>query len=171
MFGLTQWMEAAHGLSAVQTGLVLLPMGAVSALLSRPLAARNLVRGPVAVSAVSMLLGSVAIMLLNSDSPMFALVLVSLIFGVTTATTTVGNQTALYKAAPADQIGTASGLFRTFGYLGTITSSVIGGIAFRDGVSDHGLHVLGVVLVVAGLAALLLTVLDRSLMRPRSAVV
>ncbi|WP_328864209.1 MFS transporter [Streptomyces sp. NBC_00304] len=171
MFGLTQWMEAAHGLSAVQTGLVLLPMGAVSALLSRPLAARNLVRGPVAVSAVSMLLGSVAIMLLDSESPMFALVLVSLIFGVTTATTTVGNQTALYKAAPADQIGTASGLFRTFGYLGTITSSVIGGIAFRDGVSDHGLHVLGVVLVVAGLAALLLTVLDRSLMRPRGAVV
>ncbi len=89
----------------------------------------------------------------------------------TAPATTVGNQTALDKAAPADRIGTASGLFRTFGYLGTITSSVIGGIAFRDGVNDHGLHVLGVVLVVAGLAALLLTVLDRSLMRPRGAVV
>ncbi|MFD8744232.1 MFS transporter [Streptomyces sp. NPDC059616] len=168
MFGLTQWMEAAYGLSTVQTGLMLLPMGAVSALLSRPLARRNLVRGPVIASALSMLLGSIGIMLLDSGSPVIALVLVSLVFGVATATTTVGNQTALYQAAPADQIGTASGLFRTFGYLGTITSSVIGGIVFRDGADDHGLHSLGIVLVAAGVAVLLLTVLDRSLMRHRS---
>ncbi|MEV8107921.1 hypothetical protein, partial [Streptomyces sp. NPDC088135] len=38
------------------------------------------------------------------------------------------------------------------------------GIVFRDGASDHGLHTLGVVLVAAGLAVLLLTVLDRRLM-------
>ncbi|MBX7554810.1 MFS transporter [Streptomyces sp. NPDC004232] len=165
MFGLTQWMEAAYGLSTLETGLMLLPMGAVSALLSRPLARRNLVRGPVIASALSMLLGSAGIMLLDAGSPVIALVLVSLVFGVTSATTTVGNQTALYQAAPADQIGTASGLFRTFGYLGTITSSVIGGIVFRDGASDQGLHSLGLVLVVAGVAVLLLTVLDRRLMR------
>ncbi|MGW1408291.1 MFS transporter [Streptomyces sp. NPDC002403] len=165
MYGLTQWMEASYGLSALRTGLMLLPMGAVSALLSRPLARRNLVRGPVVASALSMLLGSIGIMLLDSDSPVIALVLVSLVFGVTTATTTVGNQTALYRAAPADRIGTASGLFRTFGYLGTITSSVIAGIVFRDGADDHGLHSLGLVLVAAGLTVLLLTVLDRDLMR------
>ncbi|MFJ2876243.1 MULTISPECIES: MFS transporter [unclassified Streptomyces] len=164
MYGMTQWMEAAHGFSTVGAGLLLLPMGAVSALLSRPLATRNLVRGPLIASAVTMLLGSAGIMLLTSHSPAIAIVLVSLVFGVTSATTTVGNQTALYLAAPPDRIGTASGLFRTFGYLGTITSAVIGGIVFRDGASDHGLHTLGVVLVAAGLAVLLLTVLDRRLM-------
>ncbi|SNT30678.1 Major Facilitator Superfamily protein [Streptosporangium subroseum] len=165
MYGMTQWMEAAYGLSTVEAGLLLLPMGAVSALLSRPLASRNLVRGPLIASAVTMLLGSAGITLLTSHSPAIAIVLVSLIFGITTATTTVGNQIALYLAAPADQIGTASGLFRTFGYLGTITSSVIGGIVFRDGAGDHGLHSLGLVLVAAGIAVLLLTVLDRQLMR------
>ena len=164
MYGMTQWMEAAHGYSTVTAGLLLLPMGAVSALLSRPLASRNLVRGPLIASAVTMLIGSAGIMLLTSDSPMIALVLVSLVFGVTSAATTVGNQTALYLAAPPDQIGTASGLFRTFGYLGTITSAVIGGIVFRDGASDHGLHILGLVLVGAGVVVLLLTVLDRRLM-------
>jgi len=164
MYGMTQWMEAAHGLSAVTAGLLLLPMGAVSALLSRPLASRNLVRGPLIVSALTMLIGSAGIMLLTSHSPAIALVLVSLVFGVTSAATTVGNQTALYLAAPPDQIGTASGLFRTFGYLGTITSAVIGGIVFRAGVSDHGLHILGLVLVGAGVVVLLLTVLDRRLM-------
>ncbi|MFD7616293.1 MFS transporter [Streptomyces sp. NPDC059802] len=164
MFGVTQWMEAAYGMSTLKAGLLLLPMGAVSALLSRPLASRNLVRGPLIASAVTMLLGSAGIMLLTSHSPAIAIVLVSLVFGITTATTTVGNQTALYLAAPADQIGTASGLFRTFGYLGTITSSVIGSIVFRDGASDHGLHSLGLVLIAAGAAVLLLTVLDRHLM-------
>ncbi|MFJ8314005.1 MULTISPECIES: MFS transporter [unclassified Streptomyces] len=164
MYGMTQWMEAAHGMSTLAAGLLLLPMGAVSALLSRPLARRNLVRGPLIASAVSMLLGSVGIMLLTSHSPAIAIVLVSLVFGVTSAATTVGNQTALYLAAPPDQIGTASGLFRTFGYLGTITSAVIGSIVFRDGASDNGLHTLGFVLVAAGLAALLLTLLDRRLM-------
>ncbi|MBK6012949.1 MFS transporter [Streptomyces sp. MBT53] len=164
MYGMTQWMEAAHGYSTVTAGLLLLPMGAVSALLSRPLASRNLVRGPLIASAVTMLIGSAGIMLLTSDSPAVALVLVSLVFGVTSAATTVGNQTALYLAAPPDQIGTASGLFRTFGYLGTITSAVIGGIVFRDGASDHGLHILGLVLVGAGVVVLLLTVLDRRLM-------
>ncbi|MGW2692066.1 MFS transporter [Streptomyces sp. NPDC001296] len=164
LYGMTQWMEAAHGMSTVTAGLLLLPMGAVSALLSRPLASRNLVRGPLIASAVTMLLGSAGIMLLTSHSAQIEIVLVSLVFGVTSATTTIGNQTALYLAAPPDQIGTASGLFRTFGYLGTITSAVIGSIVFRDGASDHGLHALGTVLVVAGLAVLLLTVLDRRLM-------
>ncbi|MFD4755541.1 MFS transporter [Streptomyces sp. NPDC058426] len=165
MFGVTQWTQDTYGMSALRTGLLLLPMGAVSALLSRPLAGRNLVRGPLVAAALSMLAGSAGILLLSSDSPVFVLVLVSLVFGVTTATTTVGNQTMLYVAAPPDRIGTASGLFRTFGYLGTITSSVIGGIVFRAGTSDGGLHTLGFVLVGAGLAVLLLTVLDRRLMR------
>jgi predicted MFS family arabinose efflux permease len=164
MYGMTQWMEAAHGFSTVQAGLLLLPMGAVSALLSSPLARRNLVRGPLVVAALSMLVGSAGIMVLTSTSPAIVIVLVSLVFGVTCAATTVGNQTALYVSAPADQIGTASGLFRTFGYLGTITSSVIGSIVFRDGASDQGLHSLGLVLVAAGVAVLLLTVLDRRLM-------
>ncbi|MFE6687585.1 MFS transporter [Streptomyces sp. NPDC057743] len=165
MYGMTQWMEAAHGLSTVASGLLLLPMGAVSALLSRPLSRRNLVRGPLVTAAVTMALGSVGIMLLTSHSPALAIVVVSLVFGITSAATTVGNQTALYLAAPPDHIGTASGLFRTFGYLGSITSAVIGGIVFRDGASDHGLHTLGLVLATAGAAVLLLTVLDRRLMR------
>ncbi|MFI6656452.1 MFS transporter [Streptomyces sp. NPDC050523] len=166
MYGMTQWTEAAHGYSTVAAGLLLLPMGAVSALLSRPLARRNLVRGPLIAAAVTMVLGSGGLVLLTSHSPAVAIVLVSLIFGVTSAASTVGNQTALYIAAPADQIGTASGLFRTFGYLGTITSSVIAGIVFRDGAGDHGLHTLGLVLVAAGVAVLLLTLLDRRLTAP-----
>jgi len=164
MYGVTQWMEGARGISAEGAGLLLLPMGLVSALLSRPLARRNLVRGPLIAAALTMLAASIGIVLLTSHSPAAAIVLVSLVFGVTAATSTVGNQTALYLEAAPEEIGTASGLFRTFGYLGTIVSAVIGGLVFRHGATDHGLHILGIVLVAAGAVVLLLTVLDRRLM-------
>jgi hypothetical protein len=42
---------------------------------------------------------------------------------VITATATVGNQTALYTQAPADQVGTACGLNRTFSYFRSIASA------------------------------------------------
>ncbi|MBO1416509.1 MFS transporter [Streptomyces sp. FH025] len=164
MYGVTEWLEAAHGYSATTAGLLLLPMAGVSALLAQPLASRNLVRGPLVASAVTMLAGSAAIVLLTSHSPAIVIVLVMLVFGITSAATTVGNQTALYLEASPRQIGTASGLFRTFSYLGTIVSSVITGLVFHSGVTDRGLHGLGLVLVGAGVAVLLLTVLDRRLM-------
>ena len=53
------------------------------------------------------------------------------------------NQAALYREAPTEKVGTASGLLRTFGYVGSIASATITGIVFRGGVDDAGLrHVL-----------------------------
>jgi MFS family permease len=163
MYGLTQWLEAARVMSALEAGLFLVPMGALSALISRPLSRRNLVRGPLIAAALSMLVASVGILFLTTHSPAILVIAVSLLFGVTVGTTTVGNQTALYRQAPAGQIGTASGLFRTFGYIGSIASAAITGIAFRHSVSDHGLHILAIVLVAAGAVVLATTVLDRQL--------
>ncbi|WP_291415074.1 hypothetical protein [Actinophytocola sp.] len=93
-------------------------------------------------------------------------VAVTLLFGVTTGTSVVGNQTALYAQAPADQIGTASGLFRTFSYTGSIASATITGMVFRTEVTDRGLHTIAVILVAGGAAVLLMTVLDRRLRTP-----
>jgi MFS family permease len=168
MYGMTQWIEEARGLSTSAAGLLLVPMGALSALLSGPLSSRNVLRGSLVAAAVSMLAGAIGILVLGSASPVIVIVLVSLVFGVTIATTTVGNQTALYLHASPESIGSASGLFRTFGYLGTIASAVISSIVFRDEVTDHGLHILGAVLVAAGTAVLLLTVCDRRLMKHRT---
>jgi len=41
LYGITQWMEAARGLFPEQAGLVLLPMGAVAALVSHPVSRRK----------------------------------------------------------------------------------------------------------------------------------
>ena len=49
------------GLSPQKAGLVLLPMGIVAAIVSQPIAARNLVRGPLVVGAASLVLASAVI--------------------------------------------------------------------------------------------------------------
>jgi predicted MFS family arabinose efflux permease len=166
MYGVTQWLEAARGMSTEGAGLFLLPMGAMSALVSRPLSRRNLVRGPLIVAGGSMLVASIGILFVTSHSPAVLVVAVMLVFGLTIGTTTVGNQTAVYTQAPADQIGTASGLFRTFGYIGSIASATITGVVFKDDVTDHGLHTLAIVLVTAGAVVLAMTLLDRRLRPP-----
>jgi predicted MFS family arabinose efflux permease len=166
MYGVTQWLEAGRGLSSTQAGLLLLPMGALSALVSWPLSRRNLVRGPLIIAAGSMLVGAFGIVFVTVHSPVILIVAVMLLFGLTICAATVGNQTSLYVQAPADQIGTASGLFRTFGYLGSIASAAITGIVFAGPVTDPGLHTIAVVLIVAGAVVLAMTLLDRRLKTP-----
>jgi MFS family permease len=162
-YGLTQWVEAARGFSAEQAGLLLLPMGALAAILSRPISARNLVRGPLIAAPISMLIGSIGVLLLTTRSSSIAIVGVGLVFGISMATTAVGNQTALYKQAPANVVGTASGLLRTFGYVGSIAAATITGIAFRTRVNDSGLHAMAWILIAAGAVVLAMTVLDGQL--------
>jgi len=165
LYGITQWMEAARGLSPEQAGLVLLPMGAVAAVVSQPVSRRNLVRGPLIACAFFMLLASVATLFITVHSPVLALVAVMVLFGVVVGTTSVGNQTALYLQSPPESLGTASGLLRTFGYIGSIASATITSVVFHTRVSDAGLHDMALILVGVAAAVLLMTLLDRHLTR------
>jgi MFS family permease len=165
LYGLTQWLQAGRGLTALEAGLMQLPMTAVSSVIARPVSQKNLLRVPLVAAAVSCLAGSVGVLLLTGGTPVGWVVVVTLLFGVTLGTGASANQTALYAQVPAEQIGTASGLFRTWGYIGSIASSAIIAVTFRGGVSDHGLHVTAVIMVAVSVVALLFTVADRHLMR------
>jgi MFS family permease len=166
LYGLTQWLQAGRGISAREAGLLLLPMSAVAAVLTRPISQRNLIRLPLIAAAVSCLVASAAVLLLTTSTPLVCIVIVTLLFGITLGTTASGNQTALYTQVTADQIGTASGLFRTFGYIGSIASSAIIAIVFRARVSDHGLHAIALIMVAVSAVALVITVTDRQILRP-----
>jgi sugar phosphate permease len=74
-----------------------------------------------------------------------------------------GNQTALYTQAPAEQLGTASGLLRTFGYVGSIASSAITGIVFHTRVTDGGVHLIAWIMVGVSLVLVAMTLTDRTL--------
>jgi predicted MFS family arabinose efflux permease len=160
-YGITQWLEADRGISASETGLLLLPMCAVGALVSRPIARRNLIRGPLPTAAFSALIASVCTYFLSTSAALIWVVAVTMIYGVTTGTTTIGNQAALYTQVTPAQTGTAAGLFRTSTYIGSITSATITGLVFRTRINDHGLHEIAIILTVVSAVILLMTIADR----------
>ena len=140
-------------------------MGVLSAVTARVVSRRTGIRKPLLAAAVLMLLGAVAALFLTSRSPVAAIVAVTALFGLMSGTHNVTNQAALYRDAPAEKVGTASGLLRTFGYVGSIASATIIGIVFRGGVTDAGLHHVSLILIGIGAIVLLMTVLDPHLAR------
>jgi MFS family permease len=164
LYGVTQWLEAGRGISSREAGLLLLPMSVMSALVVRQVSKRNLVRIPLIVSAVSCVAASVGVLLLTTSSPVIWIIVITLVFGITLGTSASGNQITLYSQVPPDQIGTAAGLFRTWGYIGSIASSAIISMVFRTSVTDHGLHVIALVMIAVSAVALLITVADKQLM-------
>jgi MFS family permease len=163
LYGITQWNETVRGLSETEAGLLLLPMTLISGLVISPISRRNLVRGPVIAAALTCLIGSAGVLLLNASAWIGWAVGVTVVFGIAMGAAAAGNQTALYRQAPADLLGTASGLLRTFGYIGSIAASAITGIVFHTHVSDHGVHLIGWIMVGVNVVLVLMTIADRTL--------
>ena len=168
LFGLTQWLQAARGISSRDAGLLLLPMSIVSMLITRPVSQRNLVRGPLIVASAASILGSIGIVLLGTGSAIAWIVAITLVFGVTLGTASISNQLVLYASVETAELGIASGLFRTFAYIGSIASSAMIGVTFHNGVTDTGLHRIGAVMIAASAVALWITLADRGLRRTAS---
>ena len=164
LYGITQWLEAGRALSPREAGLLLVPMTALSALITRPISQRNLVRGPLIVAALTCLAGSAGLLALTTSTGIGWIIAITLVFGVALGTASSTNQTTLYTQVAAAQIGTASGLLRTFGYLGSIASSAIVAIAFHSRVSDHHLHGIALIMIIASALGLLIVLADRTVM-------
>jgi MFS family permease len=163
LYGVTQWIEADHGQTAFAAGLIMLPVGAVSAVAAQAVSGRKNPRMPLIVAAVLFIAGSVLILALSKSSPVLAIGGVTAIFGAVMGAGVVGNQLALYRQTPAETIGTASGLMRTFQYVSSIASAVLIGAVYRRTVDVAGLHHLGLILIATSAVLLLMTVFDRHL--------
>jgi MFS family permease len=144
-------------------------MTLVSGLIIAPVSRRNLVRGPVIATAIACLIGAVGVLVLSASVWIGWVVIITIVFGLAVGFAAAGNQTALYTQAPPEQLGTASGLLRTFGYFGSIASSAIIGLVFHTSVSDFGIHVIAWIMIGVSLVLLLVSVLDRTIPRRPSA--
>ncbi|AGL14820.1 major facilitator superfamily MFS_1 [Actinoplanes sp. N902-109] len=163
MYGVTQWVQDGKGLSAALAGLVMLPMTGMSAVVTAPVARRNVVRVPLIIAAVVALGVSVALRFMSVGTATAAILGVTVAFGLTVSLGAVGNQGALYAQSPADDVGTAAGLMRTFSYLGAILSSSLISLSYAHGVTDAGLHSIANALIGGSLVLVLITLLDRRL--------
>ncbi|MFI5756316.1 MFS transporter [Streptomyces sp. NPDC051569] len=163
LYGITPWVETVRGVSETEAGLLLLPMTLVSGVVIYPISRRNLIRGPVITAALTCLVASAGVLLLNASAWIGWIVVITIVLGVAMGAAGAGNQTALYAQAPAEQLGTASGLLRTFAYAGSIASSAITGIVFRSHVTDHGVHLIAWIMIGVSLTLVAMSVTDRAL--------
>ena len=163
LYGASQWLEAAAGYPPAQVGLIMLPLSLASIAAARLVSTRGWVRGPLLVGAAMLVAGGVLMLAVHAGSPVTVLVGMTVLLGLATGFSNVSNQTALYVQTAGSDIATASGLFRTFAYIGAIFSSSLITLTFGPRVGDPGFHHLGWAVVGIGLASLLLTGLDRAI--------
>lgn len=165
LYGVTQWLQAGRGLTAIQAGMVTLPIFATGLVVSAITGRRERIRGKLIVAALAQLLACVLLLRLDPQSPVWMLVVVMMIFGLFQGLNSIALQNAVYRQAAPEDIGASAGLLRTFGYLGAIAASAAQAGFYGDRADTDGMHRLAVLLVGASAAFLLLNVLDRSLTR------
>jgi MFS family permease len=163
MFGYVQWLEEGRGLSESAAGAMLLPMSLVAVVSAASSGRTTGVRARLLTTAVALVAGSALLLFVGGGTSLFALLGIGALFGLAQGLTSVTNQTTLYREAPAGQIGTASGLFRTAQYLGAIAASTLIALCFGTHAGSGGLHSLAWSLVAVSVALLTVTALDRGL--------
>ncbi|WP_027927722.1 MFS transporter [Amycolatopsis benzoatilytica] len=164
LYGITQWLEASQGMSELGAGLLLIPMTVVSGLVIVPFSRRNLVRGPIVGAAVACIAAAISALFLPTPAWLAITLAVTILLGFAQGAAS-SNQLALYSQATAEQLGTASGLMRSFGYLGSIASSAVTGIVYRTSVTDTGVATIAWIMVGCSLVLLGISIFDRTLGR------
>ncbi|MFG2502971.1 MFS transporter [Streptomyces sp. NPDC048441] len=163
MYGFTQWLEEARGLSSLHTGLVMLPMS-LAALACSLLGARTKgIRAPLSIASVLLVVGGTLLFFTSGGTPLAVLLLTGACFGIPQGLMGTSNQAAVQAYAPADAIGSAAGLQRTAQYIGAIAASGLIGLAYGQRADDGGLHLMAGVGTVLALALVALTLTDRAL--------
>jgi len=162
-YGYSQWVQDDVGFTSSQAGFLQLPTAVLAGLMSLLIARVTRVRLPILVACATPVAGGLVMTRLHADSPLVVLLVIAGLFGVAQGLASVSNQQLLYRQSPADRIGTASGLSRTFVYLGAIVSSGVLGATFGTAPDDGDMHLIGLLVAVAAALAGLLTLADATL--------
>ncbi|NNC12730.1 MFS transporter [Planctomonas sp. JC2975] len=161
MYGAPQFLEDGMHVDAATAGLIMLPMSAASIVLARVVSNRGWVRWPLVTGGIALIGAGAVGLFLTSESSWLIAVGMSLLVGVANGFTGFANQASLYTQTRADEIAVASGLYRTFAYIGAIFSSSLIGLAFGAKATDSGFHTMAWVVGALGVALILMTVFDR----------
>lgn len=163
-YGLPQWLERSRGLDPATVGLVILPiacLGAVTTVVASRVYDRSSVRVVLLIGATALLAGGACLTVgIGSATPIVALLAVCALLGVPHGFVNLGNQVAVYTAAPARRTGTASGLYRTSQYVGANVAAALLAVTGGAG-SDAGLHRMGAAVVLIAFGLLVAALLPR----------
>ncbi|GEO25433.1 putative MFS-type transporter YwoD [Alicyclobacillus acidoterrestris] len=160
-FGMPTYLQEARHYDTQQAGLLMLCIAGFSVITS-PITGRWVAksgsRPPLILAGVFMTVGSGLYITLQNHSPVWWLVVVFSVLGLSNGFNNVGLQTALFKVSPKEIISTASGLFQMARYMGTILSTVLLGLLFGQHLSTGQIHILGVILAAIGACVIIMSV-------------
>jgi MFS family permease len=168
-FSVPLWLEAARGLSSGAAGAMVIPLAGV-AVFATPFAARIVARSgerpALLAGASAMVAGTLLLSTFADDTPLWAIVPVTVVLGIPIGFNNLGLQSALYGASDRERTGAAAGLFQTCRFIGAVLSTSLLGVVFADGVDSAGLHELA--LILAGVSAVVLAGSLRRLAQPKT---
>ncbi|MCO4236921.1 MFS transporter [Pseudarthrobacter raffinosi] len=156
-FGLPQLLQEAGHYDAGLVGLLMLPLAAMSVLVT-PVTVRLIerfgVRSVLIAGALILLVASGGLGALTvSLWPPLVFVLTALM-GVPYGVVSTASNQGLYVSARPEERGVAAGIFQTCRYLGAITATVLIGVLYGPGVNQSNWGLM--VLVMLGLGAVVL---------------
>jgi EmrB/QacA subfamily drug resistance transporter len=153
LFLVLMYLQGPRGLSPIHASLLLVPGYVAGAAVGPPAGRMADRRGAVLPATVGLALQVVALLCyaqLTLTTPLWLIVVISLVNGIGTSFFFPANSAAVMKAAPPDMYGIASGMLRTFANIGMVFSfavailvasrSISRGLAFAIFVGTARLH-------------------------------
>jgi MFS family permease len=143
LYAMPQWIEAVKHIQPAKTGLMMLPNSVMAIITGLLISKSKKLFGQNLLGVLLMLTACIGLFVLNAQSDLFFVIVVTAVMGLAEGVNIVANQALLNIEAPLSQKGVSFGLFRTFGYLGAIISGSQLKVLFHNGVTHQSFHQLG----------------------------
>ena len=128
LFLVLMYLQGPRGLSPIHASLLLVPGYGAGAAVGPPAGRLADRRGPVLPATVGLAIQVIALLgyaQLTLSTPLWVIVVISLVNGIGTSFFFPANSSAVMKAAPPDMFGIASGILRTFANIGMVFSFAV----------------------------------------------
>ncbi|MDY0407049.1 MFS transporter [Virgibacillus sp. 179-BFC.A HS] len=161
-FGFPTFLQQFRGYSEEHTGLIMLALAGFSVIVS-PLAGRIIdhhgSKLPMVIGAILLLVGTGLLLTYRETSPLIWFLVIMSVLGMSNGFNNISAQTALYEHVKPEDTGSASGLFQTSRYLGSILSGSLLGMTFNAHVDQAHLHLVAIICFIFCLAVVALSLL------------
>lgn len=159
MFGFPSFLQQVLGHSSSEAGLYMLALAGFAGLAS-PFVGTVIdnvgPKKPLMFGSLLLVVGTAGMIGLNELShPMYYIAILAII-GLSCGIFNIALQAALYIFVPAEETGSATGLFMTSRFLGTILASSILGLLFGEIINVVQFHSIAMVCTVIGAAVVIL---------------
>jgi MFS family permease len=163
LYGFSQWLETGAGLSSTVAGVIMLPMSVAAGISSIYGGRTKGIRIPFIASTGVMVFGCVALGVVTFGSPIWLIAAAAMLFGGAQGMFSVSTQAAVYIQAPANEIGSASGLQRTAFYLGAIIAASVLALLYGKNATNGAFLTLTLIMAALSAALFICTIFDRTL--------